>query len=56
VREDEALAARLSTVDDIDDFAGRLAAVLALADLGAGRTGHYGVAGGAQRLLPAPPE
>lgn len=56
VREDEALAARVSSVDDVDDFAGRLAAVLALADLGAGRIGHFGVGPGAQRLLPAPVE
>jgi hypothetical protein len=56
VREDRALAPRLSSVDDVDEFAGRLAVILALADLGAGRTGHYGVGPGAQRLLPAPPE
>jgi len=56
VRADEELAARVSSVDDVDDFAGRLAAVLALADLGAGRIGHFGVGPGAQRLLPAPVE
>jgi hypothetical protein len=56
VREDEALSGRLSSVDDIDSFAGRVAAVLALADLGAGRSGHYGTGPGAQRLLPAPAE
>jgi hypothetical protein len=53
---DGALQGRLSTVDDIDDFAGRWASVLALADLGAGRFGHYGVGEGAQRLLPASTE
>ena len=56
LRRDKDIAARLSTVDNIGDFAGRLAAVLALVDLGAGRVGHYGTAPGAQRLLPAPPE
>ncbi len=41
----------LSTVNDIDDFAGRLAAILALQDLGEGRIGHYGRGA---RLIPAP--
>ena len=54
IRKDDALARRLSTIDDIDAFAGRLGAVLAIDDLGAGRVGHYGVGAGAQRLLPAP--
>ncbi len=49
-------ADRLSTVDNIGDFAGRLAAVLAIVDLGEGRIGHYGRGPGAQRLLPAPSE
>jgi hypothetical protein len=56
IRQDHAIGDHLSTVDDIDDFAGRLASVLALADLGAGRFGHFGRGPGAQRLLPAPPE
>lgn len=56
LREDDALAGRLSTVDNIGDFAGRLASVLALVDLEAGRVGHFGRGPGAQRLLPAPPE
>lgn len=56
VRDDDDLATRLSTVDNLGDFAGRLAVVLALGDLGEGRVGHYGRADGAQRLLPAPPE
>jgi hypothetical protein len=54
VRKDDTLARRLSTLDDIDTFAGRLGAVLAIQDLGVGRVGHYGVGSGAQRLLPAP--
>jgi hypothetical protein len=56
LREEKDVAGRISTVDNIGDFAGRLAAVLALVDLGDGRVGHYGRGPGAQRLLPAPPE
>lgn len=56
LRTDDDIADRLSTVDDIGDFAGRLAAVLAIVDLGEGRVGHYGSGPGAQRFLPAPPE
>ena len=53
LRADDTLSARLSTVSRIDDFAGQLAAVLALQDLGEGQVGHYGR--DAQRLIPAPP-
>lgn len=56
VRAEDDLAGRLSTVDNLSDFAGRLAVVLAVGDLGEGRVGHYGRFTGAQRLLPAPPE
>jgi len=56
LRDDDDVASRLSTVDNIGDFPGRLAAVLALVDLGEGRVGHFGRGPGAQRLLPAPPE
>lgn len=52
LRDDESLAGRLSTVDDIDDFSGRLAAVFALVDLGEGRSGNYGIGPSAERLLP----
>ena len=52
LRTDDRLSQRLSTVNNIDDFAGRLAAVLTLQDLGRGSIGHYGR--GAQRLIPAP--
>ena len=48
------VAARLSTVDNVDDYRGRVAVVLALDVLGQGRTGHYGVRPGAQRLVPEP--
>lgn len=54
LRDDKALTGSMSTVDDIDDFSGRLAAVLALVDLGTGRLGHYGRGPGAQQLLPPP--
>lgn len=43
---------RLSTVDNLEDTRGRIAAVLALAALAEGKTGHYGVGRGAQRLVP----
>lgn len=56
IRGDELLSARVSTVDNLDEFAGQLAAVLALQDLAAGRYGHYGRGEAAQRLLPAPVE
>ena len=56
IRDDDDLAAAVSTVDNIDEFAGRLAAVLAVQDLAAPRYGHYGRGEGAQRLLPAPVE
>jgi hypothetical protein len=51
---EEDVGDRLSTVDNLDAFAGRLAAVVAIDDLAAGRRGHYGVGPGAQRLVPAP--
>ncbi len=43
---------RVSTVNNIEDFRGRVAAVLALVDLAAGRIGHYGTGSGADRLVP----
>jgi hypothetical protein len=54
VRAGEVTKERISTVDDLDLAAGRAALVLALEDLGAGQVGHYGVAPGANRLLPPP--
>jgi hypothetical protein len=54
IRKDRDLAGRLSTADDLDEFSGQVAGVLALGDLGQGRFGHYGRGTGAQRLLPAP--
>lgn len=55
IRKENTLEGTLSTVDDLDEFAGRLASILALGDLTAGRVGDYGRGPGAQRLLPAPP-
>ena len=52
LRDGEVTRDRLSTVDDLDTAAGLAAAVLAVEDLGDLRTGHYGVAPGAARLLP----
>jgi hypothetical protein len=49
----DALAARVSTVDNLESAMGQTAAVLALEDLGVPRYGHYGVGPGAQRILPA---
>ncbi len=46
---------KVSTVDDVEQYAGRVATVFALVDVSAGRLGHYGVGPGASRLLPAPP-
>jgi hypothetical protein len=50
----DTLAARLSTVDNIESPMGQTAAVLALEDLGVPRFGHCGVGPGAQRILPQP--
>jgi hypothetical protein len=53
VRDDETLRTRLSTVDDLDLVDGRMAALLATADLGRGVSGRYGFGSGAQAPLPA---
>ena len=55
VRTDPVTAARIATVDGVDEFFGQVAVVLALADAAAGRIGHYGTASDAQSLLPVPP-
>ncbi|HUR23031.1 MAG TPA: copper transporter [Acidimicrobiales bacterium] len=52
LRADEALAGLLSTIDDLEDFKGRFAAIYALRDLGDGKVGHFGVGPGATRLVP----
>ena len=53
LRSNAELTARLSTVDNLEDVRGRIAAVLALDALADGKTGHYGVADGT-RALPEP--
>jgi hypothetical protein len=54
IRDDDTLKSTVSTVDDLEQFAGWAATVLALADYPAGPVGHYGIGKGADRLLPAP--
>lgn len=45
---------QLSSIDNLQDYRGRISAVLALRDLRLGRTGHYGF-GPDTRLVPEPP-
>ncbi len=54
LRDDGAVAGRVSTVDNLDDYRGRLAAVLAIGELQTGQTGHYGFGAGA-RIVPGAP-
>ena len=54
VREDQALATRVATVDDLEHPRGRAALALALEELGLGQAGHYGEGPGASRQLPEP--
>jgi len=54
VRKDDAIASRVSTVDNMESPMGQAAVVLAIEDLAGSRTGHFGVGPGAQRLVPAP--
>ncbi len=49
---DHDLDTRVSSCNAIEDFRGRVATILAIADLDAGRTGHYGFGAGADRLVP----
>lgn len=52
VRDDDSRSSRISTVDDLELLEGRVAAVLALADLERGVVGHYGYGSGADRVVP----
>lgn len=54
LRTDPTLAGHMSTVDNVEDFRGRMATVLALVGLRSGSAGNYGVGQGADRLLPEP--
>jgi hypothetical protein len=51
-RADSSIAAKLSTVDDLENASGRVATVLALRERADGRAGHYGSASGAQGPIP----
>jgi hypothetical protein len=55
IRDDAALSATLSTVDDVDMTQGRVASVLALSDVTRGVFGAYGYGAGASAPLPEPP-
>jgi hypothetical protein len=50
----DVVAAKLSTVDNLESPMGQTATVLAVEDLGLPRFGQYGVGPGAQRILPTP--
>jgi hypothetical protein len=52
ILDDEAVAERVSTVDDVDLTEGRIAAPLALSDLVRAVVGHFGYGEGAQSPLP----
>jgi hypothetical protein len=54
LRADDAISAKLSTVDDLESAAGLVALVLAEDDLATLKVGHYGTSSTASRLLPAP--
>lgn len=54
LRADDDLAARIITVDNVDEPFGRLAAVLALAELPSVTSGSYGIAASAEQPFPTP--
>lgn len=51
---EDVIAARVTTVDDLESLSGLMAVMLGLDDLGRDRRGHYGVGPGADSQLPAP--
>ncbi|HEY5013545.1 MAG TPA: copper transporter [Acidimicrobiia bacterium] len=53
IRTDGQLAKVVSTVDDVDLVQGRVSVVLATADAGESKVGHYGYGKGADRALPS---
>lgn len=55
IRDDDQLRAAVSTVDDVDLVAGRVASALAIAGLVRGTVGHYGVGAGADSAVPTAP-
>lgn len=56
VRDDDELRATVSTVDDLELFIGRVAAVLGLEQASDGLVGHYGIGSGADQVVPVRPE
>jgi Copper transport outer membrane protein, MctB len=54
VRADPQLATEVSTVDNASTPQGQIATGLTVAQQLAGAVGHYGIGGGAERLLPGP--
>lgn len=52
IREDAELSGLLSTVDNLEDFRGRFAAVYALRELVKGKVGHFGVGPRVTGLVP----
>lgn len=53
IRDDHALTKSVSTVDDVDLVQGQVAVVLAVAESGEAKFGHYGYGSGADQALPA---
>lgn len=52
LRDDPSVSGLVSTVDNLEDFRGRFAAVYALRELIRGKTGHFGVGPRATSLVP----
>jgi hypothetical protein len=52
LREDGDVNTRLSTIDNVEDLRGRVAAIYAMVALVQGKSGHFGVGSGAKRLVP----
>lgn len=51
-KADDGVRERISTVNNLEDFSGIAAVILALEDIDASRYGHYGLGGDVQSLLP----
>jgi hypothetical protein len=52
ITDDETLSRIVSTIDDLESPAGKITAVLTLADLARGVVGHYGIGESAERAMP----
>jgi hypothetical protein len=55
IRGDDELAARYSTIDQVETFSGQVSAVLTLDQVRTAKPGHYGQGDGAQAVVPPPP-